>query len=51
VELQEAAKARYDNFMKDKKEVLISGSDDFTLSMWHPAEDSKLISKLTSSKL
>lgn len=42
VVFQEKAKERYDTFMKNKVEVLVSGSDDFTLSMWHPTEDNKI---------
>jgi hypothetical protein len=47
-ELQEKAKERYDTFMKNRNEVMIAGSDDFTLSLWHPAEDSKQKSNLCS---
>ncbi len=28
--------------MTNRVEVLIAGSDDFTLSMWHPAEDKQM---------
>ncbi|OXA57705.1 notchless protein homolog 1 [Folsomia candida] len=47
-EYQEMAKSRYDAFMANRgPEVLVAGSDDFTLSMWHPTEDNKIKKKMT----
>ncbi|CAM9810830.1 unnamed protein product [Chrysoparadoxa australica] len=44
---KEAAQARYDEARSGKPEALVSGSDDFTLFLWNPAEDKKPIARLT----
>ncbi|KAL3817663.1 hypothetical protein ACHAXA_002008 [Cyclostephanos tholiformis] len=43
-----ASIARYDNFKSsDEPERLISGSDDFTLLLWHPTLDKRPVKRLT----
>jgi ribosome assembly protein 4 len=43
----EAAKEKYEAFKKNGPERLVSGSDDFTLFLWHPAESKHPIKRLT----
>ena len=42
-----AAQKRYDGVVRGGGERLISGSDDFTLILWSPADSKKPISRLT----
>ena len=45
---QAAAQARYDGVRgKSASEVLLSGSDDFTMFIWTPATDKKPVERLT----
>lgn len=46
-ELSQLAHQRYNNFTKGEPEILISGSDDFTLFMWKPEKDKKHINRMT----
>ncbi|RHY31705.1 hypothetical protein DYB32_003235, partial [Aphanomyces invadans] len=46
-EMQQAAQARYDAIRRGQPERLVSGSDDFTLFLWEPAESKKPIERLT----
>ncbi|KDO30212.1 hypothetical protein SPRG_04995 [Saprolegnia parasitica CBS 223.65] len=46
-EMQAAAQARYDAIRRGQPERLVSGSDDFTLFLWEPAESKKPIERLT----
>ena len=32
------------------REVLVSGSDDFTLFLWHPADSKKHIARMTGMR-
>lgn len=43
----EAAVERYNTFKSGEPERLISGSDDFTLFLWHPKESKHPIKRLT----
>jgi ribosome assembly protein 4 len=43
----EAAKEKYEAFAKEGPERLVSGSDDFTLFLWHPIESKHPIKRLT----
>ncbi|KAF0712336.1 hypothetical protein AaE_012051, partial [Aphanomyces astaci] len=45
--MQQAAQARYDAIRRGQPERLVSGSDDFTLFLWEPAESKKPIERLT----
>jgi ribosome assembly protein 4 len=42
-----AAKEKYEAFQKQGPERLVSGSDDFTLFLWHPTESKHPIKRLT----
>lgn len=44
---QEAAKRKYDDMMGGEPERLVSGSDDFTLFLWHPKLDKHPIKRMT----
>ena len=44
---QKAAKGKYEEFSKQGPERLVSGSDDFTLFLWHPNESKHPIKRLT----
>ncbi|GAB9466080.1 hypothetical protein Gpo141_00003465 [Globisporangium polare] len=46
-EMQQAALERYQQVRKNQPERLVSGSDDFTLFFWEPAENKKPIERLT----
>ena len=46
-EALEAAKHKYKEFKKNGPERLVSGSDDFTLFLWHPTESKHPIKRLT----
>lgn len=41
--VQQLARNRYDIVVKDVGEYLVSGSDDFTLFLWKPEKDKKMI--------
>lgn len=43
----EAAKARYEAGTEGRKEMLVSGSDDFTLFLWSPTDSKKPVARLT----
>lgn len=43
----EAAREKYEEFRKTGQERLVSGSDDFTLFLWHPIESKQPIKRLT----
>ena len=44
-----SAKSRYENLLKTigGKELMVSGSDDFTMCLWNPAEDKKSMARMT----
>lgn len=42
-ELQKDAEKSYRNVVKEEGERLISGSDDFTLFLWHPEKEKKAV--------
>jgi ribosome assembly protein 4 len=44
---QQAAKKRYDEMMGGEPERLVSGSDDYTLFLWHPTIDKHPIKRMT----
>ncbi|XP_014036496.1 notchless protein homolog 1 isoform X2 [Salmo salar] len=46
-ELKEKALQRYNKVRGEAPERLVSGSDDFTLFLWNPAEDKKPLARLT----
>ena len=47
-EAHEAARSKYEEFKKQQgPERLVSGSDDFTLFLWHPTESKHPIKRLT----
>ncbi|XP_006640993.1 notchless protein homolog 1 [Lepisosteus oculatus] len=46
-ELKEKALKRYNQIRGQGPERLVSGSDDFTLFLWNPAEDKKPVGRLT----
>ncbi|TNN63432.1 Notchless 1 [Liparis tanakae] len=46
-ELKEKALQRYNKVRGSAPERLVSGSDDFTLFMWNPAEDKKPLARMT----
>uniref|UniRef100_A0AAY5KEF5 Notchless protein homolog 1 n=2 Tax=Esox lucius TaxID=8010 RepID=A0AAY5KEF5_ESOLU len=46
-ELKEKALQRYNKVRGSAPERLVSGSDDFTLFLWSPAEDKKPLARLT----
>ncbi|XP_074976961.1 notchless protein homolog 1 isoform X1 [Caretta caretta] len=46
-ELKEKAQHRYDQVRGQGPERLVSGSDDFTLFLWAPAEDKKALERMT----
>lgn len=46
-EMQQAALARYQEVRRSQPERLVSGSDDFTLFLWAPAESKKPLARLT----
>lgn len=46
-ELKEEALKRYTTMKGSEPEQLVSGSDDFTLFLWRPAESKKPISRMT----
>lgn len=43
----EAAREKYEEFRKHGPERLVSGSDDFTLFLWHPKDSKQPIKRLT----
>nr|CAD7438427.1 unnamed protein product [Timema bartmani] len=45
--LQQLAKERYDEACKKGTERLVSGSDDFTMFLWMPEVNKKLIARMT----
>uniref|UniRef100_A0A7M4F668 Notchless protein homolog 1 n=1 Tax=Crocodylus porosus TaxID=8502 RepID=A0A7M4F668_CROPO len=47
MELKQKAQARYDQVRGQVPERLVSGSDDFTLFLWSPAEDKKPLERMT----
>lgn len=47
-EAKRLAKNRYDQVIKStKKEFMVSGSDDFTMFLWNPAEEKKPLARMT----
>ncbi|XP_054703135.1 notchless protein homolog 1 isoform X2 [Grus americana] len=46
-ELKDKAQQRYDQVRGQEPERLVSGSDDFTLFLWRPAEDKKPLERMT----
>ncbi|KAG7217248.1 hypothetical protein INR49_027792 [Caranx melampygus] len=46
-ELKEKALQRYNKVRGSAPERLVSGSDDFTLFMWNPAEEKKPVARMT----
>ncbi|KAF6035046.1 nle1 [Bugula neritina] len=46
-EKQQQALDRYNKVKGSSPEVLVSGSDDFTLIMWHPETEKKQIARMT----
>ncbi|KGL81881.1 Notchless protein 1, partial [Tinamus guttatus] len=46
-ELKDKAQQRYDQVRGQGPERLVSGSDDFTLFLWKPAEDKKPLERMT----
>ncbi|XP_077448924.1 notchless protein homolog 1 [Stigmatopora argus] len=46
-ELKSKALRRYNNVRGSNPERLVSGSDDFTLFLWNPAEDKKPLARMT----
>ncbi|XP_038074325.1 notchless protein homolog 1-like [Patiria miniata] len=46
-ELSKLALERYNSVKGTEPERLVSGSDDFTLFLWHPAEDKKPVARMT----
>ncbi|NWX90155.1 NLE1 protein, partial [Nothoprocta pentlandii] len=46
-ELKDRAQQRYDQVRGQGPERLVSGSDDFTLFLWRPAEDKKPLERMT----
>uniref|UniRef100_A0A672ULR2 Notchless protein homolog 1 n=1 Tax=Strigops habroptila TaxID=2489341 RepID=A0A672ULR2_STRHB len=46
-ELKDKARQRYDQVRGQEPERLVSGSDDFTLFLWRPAEDKKPLERMT----
>ncbi|KAI3373673.1 hypothetical protein L3Q82_022267 [Scortum barcoo] len=46
-ELKEKALQRYNKVRSSAPERLVSGSDDFTLFLWNPAEDKKPLARMT----
>uniref|UniRef100_A0A8B9ZKR6 Notchless protein homolog 1 n=1 Tax=Anas platyrhynchos TaxID=8839 RepID=A0A8B9ZKR6_ANAPL len=46
-ELKEKARQRYEKVRGSGPERLVSGSDDFTLFLWKPAEDKKPLERMT----
>ncbi|XP_065177518.1 notchless protein homolog 1-like [Sycon ciliatum] len=46
-ELTALAEERYDNAKAGGKELMVSGSDDYTLFLWEPANDKKPIARMT----
>eukprot|EP00118_Oscarella_pearsei_P008612 m.45424 g.45424 ORF g.45424 m.45424 type:complete len:202 (+) comp33593_c0_seq11:13-618(+) len=47
VELGKLAKARYAAEKGNRDELLVSGSDDFTLFLWSPSQSKKCIARMT----
>uniref|UniRef100_A0A1B6CNS1 NLE domain-containing protein n=1 Tax=Clastoptera arizonana TaxID=38151 RepID=A0A1B6CNS1_9HEMI len=45
--LQQLARSKYNAVVKDTEEYLVSGSDDFTLFLWKPEKDKKLVARMT----
>ncbi|KAL1140972.1 hypothetical protein AAG570_000898 [Ranatra chinensis] len=41
------AKSRYDEICGEKGELLVSGSDDFTLFLWNPESEKKPLARMT----
>ncbi|TRZ03490.1 hypothetical protein DNTS_000505 [Danionella cerebrum] len=46
-EIKERALKRYSSVRGEGHERLVSGSDDFTMFLWNPAEDKKPVARLT----
>nr|CCA23149.1 notchless family protein putative [Albugo laibachii Nc14] len=46
-QMHKAALTRYQNVRKNHPERLVSGSDDYTLFFWEPAENKKSVERLT----
>lgn len=46
-EIKEKALKRYNSVRGEGHERLVSGSDDFTMFLWNPAEDKKPVARLT----
>ncbi|KAK2191710.1 hypothetical protein NP493_47g03017 [Ridgeia piscesae] len=46
-QLQKMALERYNSVKGDSPERLVSGSDDFTLFLWHPELDKKSLARMT----
>lgn len=45
--MQALAQKRYESALKGSTERLVSGSDDFTLFLWEPAEKKQHIARMT----
>ncbi|XP_071849132.1 notchless protein homolog 1-like [Apostichopus japonicus] len=46
-ELSKLAKQRYEEVKGNQPERLVTGSDDFTLFLWHPETDKKSVARMT----
>ncbi len=46
-EAERIALQRYNDATGGREEILVSGSDDFTLFMWQPSSDKKPIARMT----
>lgn len=46
-EAQQRAAERYKEFMQGNRELLVSGSDDFTLCLWNATADKKPLARMT----
>ena len=46
-EMQDYALERYNKARDERGEILVSGSDDFTMFMWQPKKQNKSLARLT----
>ena len=46
-EMKEYALQRYRNSLDARGEILVSGSDDFTMYMWQPKKQKKSLARMT----
>ncbi len=49
-ELKEKALVRYNSIKGQDVELLVSGSDDFTLFLWEPGENKKHVARMTGEE-